>query len=560
MAKVTGSHLIVKALELEGVRNIFLIAGDHILPVLDVMADRDFRLVDVRHEQAAVHMADAWGRLTDRPGVCMYTTPGFANALPGLAHAWHAESPVLSISGCAPLAELGRGAMQEIDQVGAARPFTKGAWLVPDARRIPDYIARALRTAFSGRRGPVHLTIPTDVQDQVVDDEAVAFYPPAEYRLQEHTAADPSLVQGALAVLQGAQRPIAIAGGPAGYTQSGEALQRLIETAHIPLFTEEQVRGLVSDDHPLVFGFFERGINRAARLLSEADAVLLLGRKQDYSISYLAPPSVAPDAKVVQVDPSPEVIGVNRGVAVGLVGEVQTVVAQLADAASKLKWDPHDAWLEKLRAARAGQAEWTKEMAQPAAPMHALYVHTALGGLLRPDDSLVFDGGDFCHHGRSFHKARLPRRWFYLPTIGLLGSALPTALAVKLAHPERRVIAFTGDGAFGFNAMEFDTALRHNLPVVMVLGNDAAWGIDRHIQIGVYGRPTATDLVQRRYDKVVEGLGGHGEYVERPEELVPAFERALASGKPALLNVAIQKAISPRAEASIARIKAGLKR
>src|SRR5918996_1705720 len=215
--KVTGSHLIGKALQLEGVRNIFTIAGDHILPVLDVMADMQFRFVDTRHEQAAVHMADAWGRLTGQLGVSMYTTPGFANALPGLAHALHSESPVISISGSADLAELGRGAMQEIDQIGAATPFTKGAWLVHDARRIPDFIARAVRTAFSGRRGPVHLTIPMDVQEQVIDEEEVTFYQPHEYRAEARSGADAKLVQQVIDLLHQAQRPLIIASGPTGY-------------------------------------------------------------------------------------------------------------------------------------------------------------------------------------------------------------------------------------------------------------------------------------------------------------------------------------------------------
>src|SRR5262245_20866852 len=193
--KVTGSHLIGKALQLEGVRNIFTLAGDHILPVLDVMADMDFRFVDTRHEQAAVHMADAWGRLTGQPGVSMYTTPGFANALPGLAHALHSESPVLSISGSAELSELGRGAMQEIDQVGAAQAFNKGSWMVHEARRIPDFIAVAVSTDYAGRRGPVHLTIPTDVQEQEVNEDEVMFFPPSEYRAEEHALANPKLIQ-----------------------------------------------------------------------------------------------------------------------------------------------------------------------------------------------------------------------------------------------------------------------------------------------------------------------------------------------------------------------------
>ena len=171
MARVTGSHLIGKALKLEGITNVFTLAGDHILPAMDAMIDMDFHFVDTRHEQAAVHMADGWSRTTGQLGVCMYTSPGFANAIPGLANALHSEAPLLSIAGCADLAELGRGAMQELDQVGMAAPITKGSFMVHDARRIPDHIARAVRLAFSGRRGPVHLTIPTDVQEQEVDED-----------------------------------------------------------------------------------------------------------------------------------------------------------------------------------------------------------------------------------------------------------------------------------------------------------------------------------------------------------------------------------------------------
>jgi acetolactate synthase-1/2/3 large subunit len=176
--------------------------------------------------------------------------------------------------------------------------------------------------------------------------------------------------------------------------------------------------------------------------------------------------------------------------------------------------------------------------------------------MLRPDDCIVFDGGDFCHFGRASIPALKPKHWFYVSSLGMLGSALPTALAAKVAYPDARVIMLTGDGAFGFNAMEFDTAVRHGLNITAILGNDSAWGIDRQIQLGLYGRAVATDLLQSRYEKIVEGLGGHGEFVERPEDLEPALRRALASGKPALVNVAVQRAISPRAEAAIGRRKA----
>ncbi|MBI3001345.1 MAG: thiamine pyrophosphate-binding protein [Deltaproteobacteria bacterium] len=555
MARVTGAYLICKALKLEGVKNIFTLAGDHILPLLDTIADQDFRLIDTRHEQAAVHMADAWGRITGQIGVSMYTTPGFANSIPGLTNAMHSEGPVLSIAGCADLVDLGRGAQQEIDQVAMAAPVTKGSFMVHDARRIPDLIARAVRLVFSGRRGPVHLTIPIDVQEQMVDEDAVTFYRPEEYRPRESMLANPETVRQAVALLRQAQRPLVLASSAAGYALSGEALVKFIETTRLPVLTEEQARGLISDDHPYAFGFFERGLNRVAARVRDADLVILLGRKQDFTIGFCRPPAVAAAAKIIQIDPSPAEIGRNRGVAVGIVGDVSSVLEQLAEEAAAFTWKELP-WVDELRAVRAAQLEWADSLAQPRTPMHALFVHKTLKSVLRPDDCLVFDGGDFSHFGRSYLPARSPKRWLYVSSLGMLGSSLPTALTAKLAYPNSRVIMITGDGSFGFNGMEFDTAVRHRLNIVAVLGNDSAWGIDRQIQLGLYGRPVATELLQTRYEKVVEGLGCHGEFVERPEDLQQALERAFAAGRPALLNVVVERAISPRAEAAIARRKA----
>ncbi|MGZ9272514.1 MAG: thiamine pyrophosphate-binding protein [Candidatus Binatia bacterium] len=555
MARVTGSHLICKALKLEGVKNIFALAGDHILPVLDVMADQDFRILDTRHEQAAVHMADGWSRITEQPGVCMYTTPGFANAIPGLTNAMHTEAPVISIAGCADTHDLGCGAQQEINQVGMAEPMCKGSFMVPDARRIPEYIARAMRLAFSGRRGPVHLTIPIDVQEQSVEENDVTFIAPDGYRPKGAALGDPKRVRQAVALLRQAQRPLLIAGSAAGYTLSGESMQRFIETTRLPIVTEEQSRGLVPDDHPYVFGYFERGLNRAAAKVREADVVVLLGRKQDYVIGFCRPPHVAANARIIQIDPSPLEIGRNRGADVGMAGDVASILEQMADEAAQYEWKDLP-WLDDLRAARAAQAEWAEKLAQPKTPMHALFVHKTLKSMLRPDDCLVFDGGDFCHFGRSYLPADKPKHWFNVSSLGMLGSSLPTALAAKVAYPNSRVFMLTGDGAFGFNGMEFDTAVRHGLNIVAIVGNDSAWGIDRQIQLGLYGRAVATDLRQSRYEQIVQGLGGYGEFVERPEDLKPALERALAAGKPALLNVVVERAISPRAEAAIGRRKA----
>ncbi len=551
---VSGSELIGRALALEGVKNVFTIAGDHVLPALDSMADMGFRFVDTRHEQAAAHMADAWGRITGEPGVAMYTTPGFSNAIPGLANAMHSESPLLSISGSAELSELGRGAMQEIDQVGMARPVTKGAWMVTDTRRIPDMIAHALRVAYSGRRGPVHLTIPVDIQQNVVSEDEVAFYEPGEYRGIGAAQASQTDIEQAVAILRGAKRPLIVAGSAASYARAGEALQEFIETTRLPLLTEGDARGMVSDEHPYCLGFFDQGLSQTARKIREADVVMMLGRKQDLIIGYAMSPTIAPDAKIIQIDPSEAEIGRNRGVAVGIAGDVEATMRQMTTEASKHTWSELD-WIGELRAEGRAWQEHLESLAAAEVPMHAMFVHRTVMQMLQPDDYLVFDGGDYCHFARAYLPARMPKSWLYVTPSGMLGHTFPTALAAKLAHPERRVIAFSGDGAFGFNGIEFDTAVRHNLPIVCVLGNDSAWGIDRQIQLGVYGKPVATDLLPTRYDQVVRGLGGHGEVVENPEELHPALERCLKLERPALINVQVQRAVSPRGQAAINRWK-----
>ena len=518
------------------------------------MDDMGFRFIDTRHEQGAVHMADAWGRITDGPGVAMYTTPGFANAIPGLSNAMHTESPLLSISGSAPLPELGRGAMQEIDQVGMALPTTKGAWMVSDIRRIPQMVAQALRVAYAGRRGPVHLTIPIDVQEQSVAEDEVSFHDAGPGTTP--APGNRALIEETIALLRKAERPLIIAGTAAAYTDSGEALQRLAETTRIPVMTEGGARGLLPDDHPNSAGFFDSGLNRAARLSGSADAVLLLGKKQDIILGYAMPPTIGPDARLIQVDSSAEEIGRNRPPTIGILGDVAAVVEQMTAEASRHTWPPL-AWAEELQAERNAQREWLETLAADEVPMHAMRVHKVLESFLRPDDILVFDGGDYCHFGRAFHPARSPRSWLYVSSLGMLGIGVPMALAAKVAHPDRRVFLLTGDGGFGFNAMEYDTAVRHGLDFVGILGNDAAWGIDRQIQIGVYGKPVATDLLPSRYDRMVSGLGGYGEHVDRPDELPGAIERALASGLPALIDVTVQRAISPRAEAAVARWKSG---
>jgi acetolactate synthase-1/2/3 large subunit len=552
----TGAHLLTRSLRQEGVDTIFTLAGDHILPLLDLLSDEGFRLIDCRHEQAAVHMADAWGRITGRLGVCAFTTPGHANALPGLVSALSSESPVLNIAGSAALRDYHRGIMQEIDQVGLARPATKGAWLVHDARRIPDMVATAVRTAFEGRRGPVHLTLPIDVQTQRVDESEVRMFDPQAYRAQGPRVAAPAQIEQALGLLRAAERPLVVASTPAAYGDWRAALERLIETTRLPLMTEEAARGIVSDEHPYCFGFFDLSQHQPANLIREADVVLLLGKLLDFTVGFGLPPILAQGAKLIQIEPSGGQVGRNRGVDVGIVGDVGPVAEQLAAAAAGEPW-PERPWLARLRAARAAERARIEAFATSETPLRSMFVHKTLASILRPDDVLVFDGGDYAYYGRAYLPARLPRSWYYLPNLGLLGQAVPTAIAAKLARPGSRVFCITGDGSFGFNGMELDTAVRHGLDIIVLLGNDAAWGIDKNIQLGLYGKPVITDLAPTRYDLVAAGLGAHGELVERPEQLAPALERALAAGRPALLNIRVQSQISMRAQGIVDSRKKG---
>lgn len=550
---MSGAQIIARALRTEGVDTIFTLAGDHILPLLDTLDDEGFRLVDCRHEQAAVHMAEMWARVTGELGVVAVTTPGHANALPGLINAMSTESPILNIAGSADLRNYHRGAMQEIDQVGIARTVTKGAWLAHDPRRIPDLIATAIRTAFEGRRGPAHLTIPVDVQSEIVEDD-VRFVPRDAYRRTQPIVASLEGVAEAVRILREAERPVIVAGTPAAYGDWGEIYERLIETTKIPFLTEEAARGIVPDDHPYCFGFFDLSQHAAANLIREADAALFLGKMLDFTIGF---GSVIPDgAKVIQVEPDAMQAGRNRGVALALVGDVGPIAAQLADEAAKSAWTERP-WVERFRSAVAEQRERLEAHIAEETPLRSMFVHRALAQRLRRDDVLVFDGGDYAYYGRAHLPALAPRGWHYLPNLGMLGQSVPMAIAAKLARPESRAFCIVGDGAFGFNAMELDTAVRHGLKVVFLVGNDAAWGIDKNLQLGLYGKAVVTDLAPSRYDLVAQGLGAHGELVERPEELGPAFDRALAANGPALLNIRVRSEISPRAQAVVASRKFG---
>ena len=557
MPKLTGAHLFIRCLKQEGIEKVFTIVGDTILPLVDAAADEGIQFIDARHEGAALHMADGYARITGRPACGIFTGgPGFANAISALPAIYTSESPVLFVAGCAELPEKGMAAFQEIDQVAMAAPVTKGSWLVHDLRRIPEYVATAFRTAASGRPGPVHLTLPIDLQDAEISEDDLPRYQPQEYRPTGRPQGDPALIQQAAAILRGAQRPVIIAGNPARYSVAPEQLAKLAEASGAPVFTLEQARGLLDDEHPLCFGYADGALNPAARRFREADAVLLLGKRLDHRYRYGG--VFAPDAQLIQADPSPAEIGRNRGVAVGIQADLGAAVEQLTAAlsgngepAAKAGWrtrlrQDRDAWDAELRAHAAAQS-----------PMHPLDVYTNLEHHLDDDSVIIFDGGDYVQWGRAYMKARKPGRFMRLGPLSHLGAGIPYGMAAKLAHPEAKVLVFIGDGAFGFYAMEYDTCLRHHLPITAVLGNDATWGIDKTFQVAYFGRAVGTDLRHIRYDQMIQAIGGYAEHAETPAEVGPAVGRALASGQPSVVDVTVRSGASPLATAMIARRTGG---
>ena len=552
MPDLNGGHLFIRCLKQEGVQKVFTIVGDTILPLVDAAADEGIEFIDVRHEGAAMHMADAYARITGQPSVAIFTGgPGFANAISGLPAIYTSESPVIFIAGSAELPEKGMTTFQEIDQTAMAAPVSKGSWLIHDRRRIPEYVATAFRTAMSGRPGPVHLTLPIDIQEQPISEEELPPYLPREYRNMGRAQGDASLIEEAASLLRQAQRPVIVAGNPARYSVQPEQLEALVEATGIPIFTVEQARGLIDDEHPLCFGYADGALNATARRFREADVVLLLGKRLDHRYRYGQ--VFSSDARLIQADPSEAEIGRNRGVAVGLLGDLGAIVEQLTTAINSGSKPSIAPWVDQLREDRQAWLDSLRARATGDEPMHPLDVFTGLEHLIDRDTFIIMDGGDYVQWGRSYFKARRPGRFIRLGPLSHLGAGIPYGMAAKLAHPESKTLVFMGDGSFGFYTMEFDTCIRHNLPITVVLGNDATWGIDKTFQVAYFGRAVGTDLRPIRYDKVVDAVGGYAEHIEDPREVGPAVARALDSGRPAVVDVAVRSGASPLADAMIAR-------
>ena len=520
----TGATRLVDALAVAGVARVFTLSGNQILSVFDATIGRDVALVHTRHEAAAVHMADAWGRLTEQPGVALVTAgPGHLNAISALYGARMAESPVLLLSGASPRGQRGRGAFQELDQVAAARPVVKAAWSVDDPARVGHDVAQALALAVGGRPGPVHLSLPGDVL------EAVASEAPPLARAAPPAAVNENDALAIVALLAEARRPLILTGPALGRGRRRAAVQRLVETTGTPALAIESPRGV---NDPWLRG--------ASALLGEADLLLLLGKPLDYSLRFGQ--AFARGCRVVALDPEP--VPPDERVALAVTADPTASAARLADVASTRGW-PATAWRDEVESTRRAEPpSWQAARGSTRAPIHPLRVCAALAPHVEAGAVLVADGGEF---GQWVQAGLEPRERLINGLSGSIGSALPMAVAARLACPGRAVLAAMGDGTFGFHAFELDTALRCGAPIVVVVGNDARWNAEHTLQLRHYGaeRAIGCELRPSRYDRVAEALGGHGELVERATDLEPALARALSAGRPAVINVLIEGVPAP---------------
>jgi acetolactate synthase-1/2/3 large subunit len=534
MGLIHGGWLVAKILKREGVEVVFTLSGGHIAGIYDGCLREGIRVIDTRHEQAAVHAAEGWAKVTRKPGVALLTAgPGVTDGITGVANAYLAGSPVLVIGGAAPQGLWDRGALQEMGQLELLRPITKWARSVHESARLGEYTAMAFRQMLSGKPGPVFLEMPMDILAGLVDTETL-FDPgqPANYRYQGRSAPDPVMVEQAAALLAKAQRPVIMAGTSVWWCDASEALRRLAERLNAPVYLNGAGRGCLPPTHPLFFS------NSRRKALEGADTILAVGTRMDFRLNHGQPPLIPAEANVIWLDLAAEDVGVNRGAQAALVGDVGLSMSQLAESAPQL---PAGAWLEYVRTQeRKGEERDSAALNSDAVPIHPMRFCREIRDFIDEDTTVVGDGGDIVSYAGRVINVYKPGYWLDSGPMGCLGTGTGFAMAAQLARPGKRVLMIYGDGSFGLNGMEFESMVRQKLPIVAIIGNDGAWGQIKHPQKAIVGHTTAAELAPGiRYDKMVEALGGYGELVERPEEIRPALERAFASGLPACVNVLI---------------------
>lgn len=528
MAQVHGGRLVSKALARHGVTHLFTLCGGHIQAIYDGCLDDGIRIVDVRHEQTAGHAADGYARVTGKPGVCAVTAgPGVTDTVTAVANAQRAGIPMIIFGGAGPRQLADMGSLQDMNHVELMRPITKWSVAIPSTDRIQEYIDSAFRIAQSNVPGPVFLEVALDLLMNWADDAPPATGPGAPPR----PGGDPAQITRAAHMLREAERPMFIVGSQLRWSPKREALRAFADAVDAPFYLNGMARGGLPYEHPNL-------MTRSRKFaLGQTDLCLVFGTPFDFRLEYGR--AINPGAKVVQIDLDGGELGRNRRVDVAIDGDSGVVLAQLL---AEVKEKKGGAWLPAVRAAEdKSRAKMAGEIASDASPPNPLRVCAELGKRLGKNDVIIGDGGDFVATAAYVLKLEWPQLWMDPGPLGTLGVGPGYAMAAQLLRPDAHVVIVYGDGSFGFHAMEFEAMVRQNIPVIAVIGNDAAWTQIRRGQVELYGaeRAPATSLEYTRYDKVVEALGGFGVYVERTEDLGPALDAAFASGKPACVNVKI---------------------
>ncbi|NQY91372.1 MAG: acetolactate synthase [Deltaproteobacteria bacterium] len=531
-----GGKLVAKALKQAGVEVVFTLSGGHIMAIYDGCLDEGIKVVDVRHEQAAVHAADAWARLNPgKVGVAILTAgPGATDGVTGLANAWRANSPILVFGGQGPLANLRKGSLQEMDHISVMRPISKWAEACYATDRLGEYVEEAIRHALSGNPGPAYLEIPMDVLGGPVDLDTA--YCPAPLPTPQVRPARES-VREAVTMLAASKQPMIMVGTGVKWSNGRESLGHFLDAVKMPAFCNGMGRGQVDHDSPWFF-------NRTRRdYLEQTDCVVLAGSLLDFRMRFGA--SIPATAKIIQLDLDAVQIGQNRRADIGLVGNLgltlQAMLEVMQEDDVSMDWS---GVVETWRA-KEDEAEETMRarLNSDEVPIDPQRLCREIADFVDDDTIVIGDGGDIVAQAAKVIKVPKNGAWMDPGPLGTLGVGMPFALAAQLAHPDKRVLIVYGDGSFGLNGFEFDTAVRFGLPIVGIIGNDQAWGQMLRPQAGLFGedRLVATELAATRYDKVVEALGGHGELVTEPDQIRPALERAYASGKPACVNVMMRQ-------------------
>jgi len=549
VARITGGELLVKCLLNEGVTKVFGIPGGQLTTFIDaiVRAGRPQGLdyFMTRHEASSVNMADAWVRTTGSTAVCAGTVgPGASNMIAGMEVAMADNIPLLAIT---PQIHSNRsypfrGSQQQLDQVTLFSAVTKWNALVNRWDRIPELVSRALREAWAGKPGPVHLDIPVDVLFETGEEESVRIVPPARSRNMGRIQGDPELVDRAAKMLAGAERPAIHAGGGVMAAGAWDELRELAEYLDCAVIPTVGARGVMSEGHPLCMMPAGGGMLTA---VSSADVILTVGCTFSELDFWGEPPFwAAPEVqKVIQVDVDPRSIGLNREVDVGIVGDAKAVLGRLVDAlssgiAEKVESREFTATVKAVESqARAGVEEMAKS---DASPIHPLRLVKEVADFFGEEAILVMDGGNIGLWGAMGTRVYRPRSFLWAGGSGHLGTGLPFALGAKMAAPDRPVYVLHGDGAFLFSVMELETAARLSLPVIDVVANDRSFSMIKGAQeVAFEKRYCGVDFTDVRLDRIAEAMGCLGIRVEEPSGIRPALEQAVSSGRPAVIDVLI---------------------